>query len=283
MRHHPLTPMTDSNLVRVLGEQVRSADTVGLIPYPEIEAGPEAIAARFEELASEGKRFAVTDTLTDAHLFNIGNVCRDRKLVTGGSGIAMGLPTNFRRQGLLGHTEGLIPLKGIGGAAAIIAGSCSEATRVQVDHLAKNHPVYTLDPVAISEGRQGTDAIVSWAKGHIERGPVGIVSTAGPEKIAEIQRKLGREKAGQMIEAALAAAAAALRDMGLTKLIVAGGETSGAVLRSLNIRSLRIGPEIEPGVPWTMSTGKQPLYLALKSGNFGSIDFFPQHWRWYHE
>jgi len=274
MRHHPLTPMTDPDLVRVLGQQVRSADTVGLISYPVVDTGPETVGARMAQLESAGKRFAVTDVLNNEHLVYIGRACSERRLITGGSGVAMGLPANFRQAGLLEHGEGLLPLKSTDGPAAIIAGSCSEATRAQIHELARKHPVFSLDPIAISEGRQGIEHIVGWAKRHLPQGPLGIASTAAPQEVAEIQKALGREKAGPMIETILAETAAALKDLGVTKWIVAGGETSGAVLASLGIRSLRIGPEIEPGVPWTVSTGPQPLYLALKSGNFGGINFF---------
>jgi len=274
MRHHPLTPMTDSNLLRFMGRQVRSSDTVGLIPFQIVKQGPAAIQRELANLGRKGLKFVVVDALTDQHLMDTGAACIDLRLVTGGSGVAMGLPDNFRSQGLLTELEGLARIPQLEGAAAVISGSCSSATRGQVRRMARNHPALKIDPVDLAEGRQSVEEAVAWARHAMDRGPVLIYSSDDPKKVAKAQAQLGREHAGSILERALADIARQLCAGGISKLIIAGGETSGAVVEALDIKSLRIGPEIEPGVPWTFSEEPEKLCLALKSGNFGGEDFF---------
>ncbi len=274
MRHHPLTPMTDPNLVRFLGRQVRTAETVTLVPYPVVRRGPGAIREALEELASRGRRFAVVDALTDRHLLDIGEAAADLKLITGGSGVAMGLPANFRKAGLLPPAGGFAELPRLGGAAAVIAGSCSMATRGQVRRMAEAFPSFRVDPLALLAGEPVVDRAVEWALKAMERGPVLVYSTDDPEAVADAQKALGPERTGKMVEEALAGIARRLCAAGVKKLVVAGGETSGAVVEALGIRSLRIGPEIEPGVPWTFTPAPEELCLAFKSGNFGAEAFF---------
>ncbi len=274
MRHHPLTPMTDPNLVRFLGRQVRSAETVGLVPYPIVRRGPGAIREGLDGLASRGARFAVCDALTDSHLLAIGEAGADLKLITGGSGVAMGLPANFRKTGLLPPGGGLAAIPRLDGAAAVIAGSCSIATRGQVRSMAKTFPSFRVDPLALLAGEPVVERAVEWAGKAMERGPILIYSTDDPGAVAEAQRSLGAERTGKVVEEALAGIARGLSALGIKKWIVAGGETSGAVVEALGIRSLRIGPEIEPGVPWTFSVAPEALCLAFKSGNFGTETFF---------
>ena len=274
MRHHPLTPMTDANLLRVLGGQVSSADLVGLVPLPVVEKGAPAIRRQMDELKAGGKRLAVTDALTDAHLRALGQACRDLPLITGGSGIAMGLPANYRDRGWLSPQAGLIDPGKTSGPAAVLAGSCSPATRRQVARMSRVHTAVAIDPLDIAAGRQAIEAIVDRAAADMLKGPVLLYSTASPKQVARVQQVLGGERSGALVEQTLAAAAVGLRERGLKKLIVAGGETAGAVLSALGIRCIRIGPEIEPGVPWTVSTEAPRLLLALKSGNFGSDRFF---------
>ena len=274
MRDHPLTPMTDSNLVRFLGKQVSRADQVGLVPYGTVDRGPDAIIESLQGLARNGKRFAVVDAIMDRHLMDIGRACADLKLVTGGSGVAMGLPENFRQTGLLTEDGGLAQLPKLEGGAVVLAGSCSLATRQQVKQMSRTQPAMALDPIALAEGTQTIEQIVEWAETHISTKPVLVYSTAEPEDVAGVQAKLGREKAGTLVEDIFAAVAVELRKAGMKKLIVAGGETSGAVLNALGVTALRIGPEIAPGVPWTVSAEEPAMCLALKSGNFGDEDFF---------
>ncbi len=274
MRYHPLTPMTDPNLVRFLGRQVRSAESVSLVPYPVVQRGPGAIREALEGLASRGARFAVVDALADGHLFAIGEAGAEMKLITGGSGVAMGLPANFRKAGLLPAGGGLAAIPRLEGAAAVIAGSCSTATRGQVRVMARAFPSFRVDPLALLAGEPVVERAIEWATGAMKRGPVLIYSTDEPEAVARAQQSLGPERTGKAVEEALAGIARRLHAAGVKKWIVAGGETSGAVVEALGIRSLRIGPEIEPGVPWTFSLAPEGLCLAFKSGNFGAESFF---------
>ena len=274
MRHHPLTPMTDANLVRILGRQLRFPETAGLVPLATVERGPAAVCKKFRELVREGKRFAVTDALTDAHLFTLGEACSDLPLLTGASGLAMGLPANFRNAGLLESIRGLVDIDRSSDPALVLAGSCSSTTRAQVKYMAEKYPALAFEPLAFSQGRQSIGDILDWALKRMASGPVLIYSSALPDDVAAVQSELGRQHAGELVENALAEIAIGLSAEGFRKLVVAGGETSGAVLTSLGIRRLRIGPEIAPGVPWTVSMDTPRVLLALKSGNFGSDDFF---------
>jgi uncharacterized protein YgbK (DUF1537 family) len=271
MRHHPLTPMTDSNLVRVLGRQ--SKGKVGLVPLEVVAAGAEAIARRFGELRGAGVRMAVVDAVTDNDLLVIGAACRDLKLVTGGSGIAIGLPENLRRGGLLPAASPETTLPPARGYAAVIAGSCSEATRDQVAHMSTHCPSFRIDPLDARSADQAIAAL-DWAGPRLADGPVLVYATASPDDVRKAQESLGVERAGAMVEVTLATVAKGLVQGGVGRMIVAGGETAGAVMQALGIRRLRIGPQIDPGVPWTMSLDEPVLHLALKSGNFGSTDFF---------
>ena len=272
MRNHPLTPMTDANLVRVLGRQTKGK--VGLVPFAVVSRGPEAIGAEFARLRAAGLRHAIVDAIEDGHLLSIGAACADMRLITGGSGIALGLPANFRRRGLLPASGVADALPAVGGPAAVIAGSCSAATLAQIEHMKQARPAFAVDPLALAAGEDVVGRALAWAGDRVTAGPVLIYASAPPEEVARTQAKLGREWAGEMIEQALAEIAARLVTAGVRRLIVAGGETAGAIVQRLGIKALRIGPQIDPGVPWTASIGEPALALALKSGNFGAVDFF---------
>jgi uncharacterized protein YgbK (DUF1537 family) len=272
MQDHPLTPMPDANLVRVLNRQTESA--VGLVDYATVRRGALATMEAFSALRGGGARFAVVDALDDADLTTIGEACADMALITGGSGVAMGLPENFRRQGLLETTKTADSLPEIKGHAAVLAGSCSRATREQIEIMTRNHPALKIDPMALAADSGGAARALEWAKPLLADGPVLIYASADPAEVQEAQKTLGVERAGALVEDAMAEIARGLVGDGVRRLIVAGGETSGAVVGGLAIKGLRIGPEIDPGVPWTASLGETPLLLALKSGNFGAPDFF---------
>jgi len=272
MRHHPLTPMTDSDLVAVLGRQSKAP--VGLVPYPVVERGPEAIRGRIAELHGQGLRQAIADATLDRHLVDLGTAAADLDLVTGGSGIAMGLPANFRRAGLLPSEIAADALPPIEGRAAILAGSCSAATLEQIERFKAAHAALALDPLALAHGEHEITRALVFAEQELARGPVLISSSAPSEQVEKVQRELGRERAGALIEEAMAAIARGLVERGVRRLIVAGGETAGAVVAALGIQALKIGPPIDPGVPWTASLGQPQMLLALKSGNFGAPDFF---------
>lgn len=267
MQHHPLTPMTDPSLMRVLQPQTQGK--VGLVEYGTVRQGADAIRMRFDALRGEGVRHAVVDALTEDHLLEIGKACRDMPLITGGSGIAMGLPANF---GFSGASVPALPT--IGGRAAVLAGSCSRATRGQVAHAKTQWPSFEIDALRLAHGKDVAGEAMDWALRQPSDVPVLIYSSADPETVAEIQDALGRDRAGALVETCMGRIAAGLRNAGVSRLIVAGGETSGAVVQALSVKALRIGPEIDPGVPWTEALGGAPLALALKSGNFGGEDFF---------
>ena len=272
MESHPLTPMTDANLVRVLGRQTDGA--VGLVPFSTIEQGAAATRQAMMRLAEQGRRYAIVDAVTDQHLLAIGEAAAQHALITGGSGVAMGLPQNFRRAGLLpmrGDAASLPPMRGM---AAVVAGSCSRATLGQIG-LARDHvPVLELDALATPDAAALAAQALEWVAGKLAADrPVVIAASAPPEKVAALQAKLGRDAAGALIEAAMAVIAEGLVARGVGRLVVAGGETSGAVVQRLGVTALRIGPEIDPGVPWTFAEPRG-LHLALKSGNFGARDFF---------
>lgn len=271
MRTHPLTPMTDSSLVRVLQRQSRRK--VGLVGWPVVRKGAEAIRVALDELRKSGHGYAVTDAIEDADLVELGHAVAEAPLLTGGSGIAMGLPDNFRAAGLLQAGAVADSLPAIRGHAAVLAGSCSAATLGQVEAMAKTHPALRLDPETLAEPAAAEKAL-AWALPKLPEGPVLIYASAPPEQVSAVQAKLGRERAGELVETALARIAQGLVEAGVRRLVVAGGETSGAVVKALGIEGLRIGAQIDPGVPCTVTLGEPALALALKSGNFGAVDFF---------
>ncbi|MCG6875683.1 MAG: four-carbon acid sugar kinase family protein [Betaproteobacteria bacterium] len=274
MKDHPLTPMTDANLVRVLQRQ--TARRVGLVRHDTVAAGDAAIRARFDALREEGTGIAIVDAVSDADLHAIGAACADLPLVTGGSGVAIGLPDNFRERGLLGAPERAAELPAVAGRAAVLSGSCSAATNGQVAEWLKSRPGFQIDPLRLAEGEPVAVHAIQWAEKRLPREPVLIYATAGPAQVKAAQARLGVERAGLLVETCIAEVARELVALGVRRLVVAGGETSGAVVQALGVTGLRIGPQIDPGVPWTMSLGEPPLLLALKSGNFGAPDFFPR-------
>lgn len=246
MKDHPLTPMRDSSLVRVLAAQTRRK--VSLIPCEVMDAGASAIRAKLEELNG----FAILDAVRDEHLVAAGEACRDMKLTTGGAGLAMGIA---RALGVKTRSASALPR--VAGAAVVLAGSCSQATLRQI--AAFGGPAFRIQPERID-----VDAAVRFATQNGDH-PL-IYASAPPEGIVP-----GK---GEAIEHAFRHIARELARKGVRKFVVAGGETSGAVVEALGVRALAIGPEIDPGVPWTVSQGGEPYLLALKSGNFGSAEFF---------
>jgi uncharacterized protein YgbK (DUF1537 family) len=275
MENHPLTPMRDANLVRVLSRQTDG--TVGLVPFAQVEQGAAAIRRAMTALKEQGRRYAIVDAVSDADLMAIGEAAGQHALITGGSGVAMGLPENFRRAGLLSAAASEpAALPDAGGHAAVLAGSCSRATLMQIGRAREHVPVLDLDALRTPDAAALIAQAIDWAAPKLGDAPVVIAASATPERVAELQQRMGREAAGALVEQAMAGIAEALVARGVRRLVVAGGETSGAVVARLGVKSLRIGAEIDPGVPWTHATGAghPPLKLALKSGNFGKPDFF---------
>ena len=271
MKDHPLTPMGDSNLVRLMGAQTKRR--VGLVPYTQVAAGIEATVSAFAALREAGISYGVVDAICDRDLQTIGASAATHRLITGGSGVALGLPANFRREGILGPSaEPGLPTAH--GGEVVLAGSCSQATRGQIAFAQRVWPWQKLDAHRIAAGESVVAEVLAWAIENGDNTPVLIYTSADPEEVAEVQSVYGREQAGTMIEDAFGRLAQELVASGVRRVIVAGGETSGAVVSALKVQSLRIGAEIDPGVPWTETLNEPRIALALKSGNFGGEDFF---------
>ncbi|MCM2475410.1 four-carbon acid sugar kinase family protein [Rhizobium sp. CG5] len=278
MKDHPLTPMTDSSLVRLM--QAQTTLPVGLVTLDTVTRGPQAIREAFAKAKAAGTKVLVIDAISDDDLRSIGAAVDDMKLITGGSGIAIGLPENFRKQQELTPRQGHADFDAPAGRAIMLAGSCSKATRGQIQAaIEAGTPTFKIDPLAINAGTLTPAQAIEWADQITGAVPL-IYSSADPEIVRAAQAKLGRDRAGELVEHFLGSVATALRDKGFTRFLVAGGETSGAVVGALGVSALFIGPEIDPGVPWTRSLGDaKPVALALKSGNFGADDFFSKAWR----
>jgi uncharacterized protein YgbK (DUF1537 family) len=278
MRDHPLTPMRDSDLRRVLGRQMKGE--VGHVAYADVEAGATAIGTAFDRERNAGRAIAVVDALNDRHLRAIGAAAARLRLVTGGSGVAMGLPEAYRDLGLIGElTPPAERIDAPAGRAAILAGSCSAATRGQVAAASEaGLPTFRVDPLAIADGKLTAAMVLDWLDGQAADAIPLVYSSDDPAAVEAVQARLGRAAAGRAVEDLLAAVARDLPRRGVARLVVAGGETSGAVVEALGVRALSIGPEIDPGVPWTLSRSGPAMALALKSGNFGAPDFFLKAW-----
>jgi len=277
MRNHPLTPMTDANLVRVLQAQTRRR--VGLVAHEVVAQGSAAIAQRFDALRGQGVGVAVVDAISDADLMQIGVALKALPLVTAGSGIAMGLPQNWRASGALQAQADMSALPAVSRRAAVVSGSCSVATNTQVQHFRERGlPAHRIDPTALAAGDGAVEQALAWCDAQRADGPVLVYATAEPAAVQRVQAELGAARAGALVERALARIALGLVERGVRRLVVAGGETSGAVVQALGVTQLAIGAQIDPGVPWTAArspaAGGEWLHLALKSGNFGSTDFF---------
>lgn len=271
LKDHPLNPMRDSNLVRVLERQSRTK--IGLVDWQTVTQGPAAVRAAFDVLTRAGIGAAVVDAIEPGDLATIGVACRDMALVTGASGLAAGLADNFIRTGLA-KGENATSLPPVAGPEVLLAGSCSPATLEQVAAAERRYPVVRLEADTLLGGGDVVPALLDQIRPHLGRTPVLVASSSRPDDVRAVQDRFGREGSGHAIEQAFARLAAALADAGARRFVVAGGETSGAVVEALGVRALRIGPEIAPGVPATVSLGATPYALALKSGNFGGEDFF---------
>ena len=271
MQNHPLTPMTDANLVRVLQAQCRGK--VGLIDHVAVAQGPQAVSERIAALQAQGVSIAIVDAVSNDDLLRLGAALKAMPLVTAGSGVAIALPANF----------GIVPssaasaLPPAAGLRAVVSGSCSLATNQQVaEFIRAGGAALAIDPMQVASATDTVASALAWARPLVARGPVLIYSTAEPDAVKAVQAQLGVEQAGAMMESTLAGIAQGLVVLGVRQLLVAGGETSGACVQALGITQMRIGPQIDPGVPWCHAVlpSGDGLHLALKSGNFGSPDFF---------
>ena len=270
MQHHPLTPMTDANLVRVL--QSQTGLNVGLLRYDTVSQGVDQVRARIAELRAQGIGMAIADALSDKDLYTLGTACADLPLLTGGSGLALGLPENFRRTGKLRDFDAS-KLPAVLGGEVVLAGSASVATNGQVAAwLEAGRPALRIDPLALAAGEPVVSQALAFARDNEQT--VLIYATSSPEEVKAVQHQLGVEQSGSLVENTFGEIAQGLRQSGVRRFVIAGGETSGAVVQALGVQLLQIGAQIDPGVPATVSNTDEPLALALKSGNFGSRNFF---------
>jgi uncharacterized protein YgbK (DUF1537 family) len=277
MKDHPLTPMRDANLVRVLARQTTLP--VGLVDAGTIAEGSTAVRLSIAAQAAAGSRILVVDTLDDADLMTLGTACADMALVTGGSGIALGLAASVTGSGKLVRRSTATSMAAPPGRSVVLAGSCSAATLGQIAAAkAAGCPMLAVDAVHLAAGHQTAAGIAGWVMRQTGPLPPVVYSGTDAAALAQIHASIGREASGELVEQAFADVAVHLHAVGFTRFVIAGGETSGAVVAALGARVLEIGPEIDPGVPWTRSIQGPDLVLALKSGNFGAPDFFIKAW-----
>ena len=275
LKDHPLNPMHDSNLVRVLARQ--SKTNIGLVDLATIAGGPDAVRARLADLASQGIGAAIADAVFERDLETIGLVASEHRLSVGASGLGLGLARALVASGRVKpNAANAISELAVGGPAACLAGSCSQATLRQIASAEAIMPVLHLDAEAIVAGREEARRALAWAVERLGQGPVLIASSATPEEVAGLQARHGRDAAGHAIEQAMADIAEGLVSAGVRRLVVAGGETSGAVVDRLGIPGFLIEAEIAAGVPVLRAVGAKggAMLLALKSGNFGGPEFF---------
>jgi 3-dehydrotetronate 4-kinase len=275
LKDHPLNPMHDSNLVRVLARQ--SKTKVGLAGLADIARGPDAMRARLADLAAKGFGAAIADAVFERDLETIGAVALDHRVSVGASGLGLGLARALVVSAKVkSNTADAASDAPVGGAAACLAGSCSQATLQQITSAERAMPVLHLDADQVVAGKDEARRALAWAKERLEHGPVLIASSSTPDQVAALQARHGRDTAGHAIEQAMADIAEGLVEAGVRRLVVAGGETSGAVVDRLRIPGFLVGAEIAAGVPVLRAVGARDgkMLLALKSGNFGGPEFF---------
>ncbi len=275
LKDHPLNPMHDSNLVRVLAQQ--SKTKVGLVDLAVVARGPDAVRVHLAELAAKGVGAVIADAVFERDLETIGAVALGHRVSVGASGIGLGLARALVAAGhVKANARADVRGKPVGGPAACLAGSCSQATLAQIVQAEQTMPVLHLNPEKIVSSKEEVRRALDWARERVSKGPVLIASSSTPDQVAALQARHGREAAGHAIEQAMADIAEGLVDAGVRRLVVAGGETSGAVVDRLGIPGFLVGPEIAAGVPVLSAVGAKDgeMLLALKSGNFGGPDFF---------
>ncbi len=275
MQNHPLTPMTDANLVRVM--QAQTQRKVGLIDHTTMAKGTQAITDKIKQLEADGVGVAIVDATSNEDLKTLGPALKGMALVTAGSGVAIGLPGNWGLQA----SAKAAALPAPSGFQAIVSGSCSLATQGQVAHyIASGQPSWQFKPLnwtaqdVPAQIKADVAAALAWAEPLLSQGPVLVYATTDADTLQKVQAKFGREQAGEWMESALAQVCQGLQALGVKQWVIAGGETSGACVQALNITQMQIGPQIDPGVPWCFAPQHTAGHLTLKSGNFGTPDFF---------
>ena len=277
MRHHPITPMQDSNLLRLMEGQ--GSGRAGLVPFATIDKGAATIAGAFEQLAEDGVRYAVVDTLTEQHLLDIATAALDMPLVTGGSGLAIGLARQLGSGDLQGAREAGWPR---GSRAVVLSGSCSEMTNRQVARYRQHAPALALDVARCLEDADYPAELAQWVLAQPLAPAPLVYATTSPGELARIQESHGQQAASDAVEHCFARLAQLLQGAGVDRFIIAGGETSSRITQALGVKAFHIGPQIAPGVPWVRAIDA-PLSLALKSGNFGDEDFFDKAQEYFHD
>ena len=277
MRHHPITPMQDSNLLRLMEGQ--GSGRAGLVPFATIDKGAATIAGAFEQLAEDGVRYAVVDTLTEQHLLDIATATLHLPLVTGGSGLAIGLARQLGSGDLQGAREAGWPR---GSRAVVLSGSCSEMTNRQVARYRQHAPALALDVARCLEDADYPAVLAQWVLAQPLAPAPLVYATTSPGELARIQESHGQQAASDAVEHCFARLAQLLQGAGVDRFIIAGGETSSRITQALGVKAFHIGPQIAPGVPWVRAIDA-PLSLALKSGNFGDEDFFDKAQEYFHD
>ena len=272
MENHPLTPMTDHNLVRWLNYQTK--DNVGLIDFQTISKGANSIKERIQTLKTDGYKYAIVDTIKNDDFEIICNGVKDLPFLTGGSGIALGLPKIYKDRGLLSATNFEIPKNNSN--AIILSGSCSVATINQINIYKEKNPSLYISPDEVINNEDLVEKVFSWIKDNETLSPL-IYSSSDTKTVTEKQKQYGQEILANKIETFFELLSKKLVKDNFGTFISAGGETSGAVIKGLGVQELKIGEEISHGVPalWSPhSNGNKPISVTLKSGNFGQTDFF---------
>ncbi len=271
MQGHPLTPMTDPDLTRVLATQLSQDATVGLVPWEIVHQGADAIRTSLDALAADGVAHVIVDGLVQQDIDALAEAVTDLRLVTGGSGLGLSLARLLARD----RSGGVDALPAIGGATLLLSGSCSLTTNGQVARWqSDDRATLPIDPRDIASGSLDEEALSRTALSRIEAGPLLVTATQPPDTVREIQEALGAGRAAQFVEDALSRLAARALAAGVRRFVVAGGETSGAVVKALGANRMAVGRSIAPGVPWCATLDAEPIALALKSGNFGQETFF---------
>jgi uncharacterized protein YgbK (DUF1537 family) len=270
-RFDPLTPMTEPDLVKVLAPQ--TARRVGLVPLPVIARGVEAVAGHVAALRAEGVSYAIADAGTEEDLDVLARASWDWPVVTGGSNLASHFPAVWREKRLLAAAGAAVPVRA-GGHGAVLAGSCADRTREQVDCFAARHPVLRVDLARMEAPEAALREAVEWAVPRLAHGPVCVTTAGDAEAVAAAQARFGWDGAARAAEGLLGALAKALVEAGARRMLVAGGESSGAVIRSLGISRLSVAPYVSPGIGLCAAEAPVPLALCLKSGKLGPVDMF---------
>jgi uncharacterized protein YgbK (DUF1537 family) len=269
-RLDPLTPMRDPNLVRVLQAQTRHK--VGLIRHEDLQRGLDERRACIPALKKSGARYAICDAVSNDDLKRMAEMCVDWPLMTGGSSVAEYYPALWRAAGLAGASKPPVDLRPISGPAVILAGSCAEQTAAQIAHFGKSHPLHALDLMAVADQPELVDRALDRARAELSGGSIAFAVSAGPEAVATAQKRFGRRGAARRAEEILGKVAVALHAHGVRRFVIAGGETSGAVLEALKVRAMDISPYQGPGTARAVTCGADPISFHLKPGKLGSID-----------